>query len=307
MPEPKAGAVTEPSAPRGLDCRGRFLRCGRGPHGAAVVMGILNITPDSFFDGGRYMRLSDALHRAEEMIDEGATIIDIGGESSRPGGKTYGEGAQPITDEEEISRVVPVIEAVVEQFPETFVSIDTYKPAVARTALEAGAHIVNDISGLRYDPETARVAAEAGAPLVVMHSVGMPGALAHEVEHDDVVEAVYRSLAASVEEARRAGVCDVVVDPGFGFGKSTRDNLRLLKYLDRFADLAGPVLVGISRKSTIGRVLERDGVIADVHERLSGSLGATAVALMHGASIVRTHDVRPTIDLLRVVKAIVDA
>ncbi len=253
------------------------------------------------------MRMDAALHRVEEMVHEGATVVDVGGESSRPTGRTYGEGARPITNDEEVRRVVPVVEAIVSRFPDTFVSVDSYKPPVIRAALDAGAHIINDITGLRYNVETAEIAAAAGAPLIVMHSVGTPGALPQEVEHANVVETVRGSLTRSVDLARGAGVADVIVDPGFGFGKSVVDNLRLLKHVDQFSDLAGPVMVGISRKSTIGQVLERGGIIADVPDRLFGTLGATATAVLNGASIVRTHDIQATADLLRVVTAIANS
>ncbi len=304
---PNTHAYARPDRSYVLDCRGRRLKCGTGSGARPIVMGILNVTPDSFADGGKFMRLDNAMHRVEEMLAEGATIVDVGGESSRPKGRNCGEGARPITNDEEIRRVVPVIEAISSRFPDAFISIDTYKPIVATAALDAGAHIINDITGLRYNPETAGVAAKAGAPLIVMHSVGTPGALPHEVEHEDVVDTVLSSLAASVEKARSAGAKDLILDPGFGFGKSIADNLRILKAIDRFGELGGPVMVGISRKSTIGHLLEQNGIAAPVHERLHGTLGATAIALFYGASIVRTHDIRPTVDVLRVVSAIANA
>ncbi len=290
-----------------IHCRGRTLQLGPGAHGGAVVMGILNVTPDSFADGGRYLRVESALRRVDEMAEEGARIVDVGGESSRPRGKTYGEGARPITIEEEVRRVIPVIERIADGFPELLISVDTYKPEVAEAAVAAGAHMVNDITGGRYTKETARVAATGGAALIVMHSVGTPGALPHETEHDDVIATVRTSLQASLEAAGAAGVRDVIVDPGFGFGKSVSDNLRLIRELDRLADLHRPILIGISRKSTIGKVLAVNGRPADVDERLFGTLGATAVAVMNGASIVRTHDIRPTVELLRLIAEIANS
>ncbi|NNE34840.1 MAG: dihydropteroate synthase [Rhodothermales bacterium] len=298
---------TEATATHILNCRGRPLSCRGGRGESAIVMGILNVTPDSFSDGGKFMRLDNALHRVEEMLNEGAAIVDVGGESSRPTGRSYGEGARPITDDEEIRRVAPVIESIVSRFPEVFVSIDTYKPAVARAAVDAGAHLINDITGLRYNQETAAVAANAEIPLIVMHSVGTPGALPHEVEHEDVVDTVRSSLSLSMERAQAAGVADVVLDPGFGFGKSVSDNLRILKQIGRFTELGGPVMVGISRKSTVGRLLEQNGIPAPVAERLYGTLAATVIAVLNGASIVRTHDVAPTVDVLRVTAAVADA
>lgn len=290
-----------------LDCRGRSLDCrpGRGAlkTQGAYVMGILNVTPDSFSDGGRFLERDAALRRAEVMLEEGATLIDVGGASSRPRGRTYGEGATPVAGEEETARVVPVIAAIAERFPEALVSVDTYKPDVARAALEAGAHLVNDITGLRYFPETAHVAAERGAPLVVMHALGRPGAMPHEHHYGDVVEDVKASLRTSVRVAEQAGVRDVVVDPGFGFGKSPEENLRLVRGVHAFLDLGRPVLVGLSRKSTIGAVLGRAGAPAPVEDRLFGTLGATAVAMLGGATIVRAHDVRPTVEMLRLLAA----
>lgn len=283
-----------------LDCRGHALDCRPG---RTHVMGILNVTPDSFSDGGRFLDPSAALHRAEALLNEGAVLIDVGGESSRPRGSVYGDGAEPVAADEEKRRVLPVIEAVALRFPEALISVDTYKGEVAEEALAAGAHIVNDITGLRFGDGTARAAARYGAPLVVMHSLGQPGAMPHAHDYGDVVNDVRAALAASVEIAETAGVRDIIVDPGFGFGKTVRENLRLLARTDAFLTLRRPVLVGISRKSTIGAVLGSVAAPAPVGERLFGTLGATAVAVLGGASIVRTHDVRATADFLRVLRA----
>ena len=285
-----------------LDCRGRLLDCrpGRGPY----VMGILNVTPDSFSDGGDYLDLDASLRRVERMITEGAAIIDIGGESTRPRGTAYGSGAAAVEEDEEARRVVPVVREVAQRFPDLIISVDTYKPSVAASALEAGAHIVNDVTGLRLFPETAHIVAEAGATLIVMHSLGRPGSLPHDHQYDDVVQDVKASLEASVQVAAEAGVESIAVDAGFGFGKSVEGNLALIRHTDDFADLDRPVVVGISRKSTIGRVLGTEEEPRPVHERLFGTLGATAVAVMRGASIVRTHDVRETSDFLAVLKTV---
>ena len=277
-----------------LDCRP-----GRSSH----VMGILNVTPDSFSDGRRYASVDAAVQRAEQMLEEGAIILDIGGESTRPRGKAYDAGATTVTAEEEIERTVPVIEAISRRFPHAILSIDTYKGEVARAALRAGAHIINDVTGLRHGIGTARAAADYGAPLVVMHALGKPGDMTHAQVYEDVVDEVASSLAESVRAARNAGVQHVVVDPGFGFGKSVEGNLKLIARLERFVALGWPVLVGISRKSTVGAVLGSEEVPAPVGERLFGSLGLTALVVMKGASIVRTHDVRPTVDLLKVLSA----
>jgi dihydropteroate synthase len=279
-----------------LDCRGHALDCRPGAPAGAHVMGILNTTPDSFSDGGQYVAVEDALSRTAEMLSEGAAIIDVGGESTRP-------GADPVGPEEERNRVVPVIDAISGRFPDALISIDTYKPTVARAALEAGAHIVNDVTGLREHPETADIAAEMGAPLVIMHSVNEPGALTEAQAYDDVTGDVESSLETSLEIAAQAGVPHVVTDPGFGFGKDASDNLRLLNTVDHLLQLDRPVLVGVSRKSTIGALLGRNGEPRPVDDRLYGSLGATAPAVMRGATLVRTHDVGPTVDFLSVLGA----
>ncbi|MFB6099215.1 MAG: dihydropteroate synthase [Salinibacter sp.] len=271
-----------------LDCRP-----GSPEVVGAHVMGILNVTPDSFSDGGQYVTVEEALSRTAEMLSEGASIIDVGGESTRP-------GADPVSQEDERDRVVPVVDAISDRFPEAIISVDTYKPAVARAALAAGGDIINDVTGLRHHPEMAEAAADWNAPLVLMHSKGEPGDLTRPREYDDVVAEVRDTLARSIETAREAGVGQIVVDPGFGFGKSNADNLRLLNAVDELLTLNCPVLVGVSRKSTIGATLGTPDTPAPVDERLYGSLGATAVAVMRGATIVRTHDVAPTVEMLTV-------
>ncbi|MDZ4698449.1 MAG: dihydropteroate synthase [Rhodothermales bacterium] len=288
-----------------LDARGKWLDCRRENPAGPVVMGILNVTPDSFSDGGRYTSLDAALARVETMISEGAAIIDVGGESTRPRGRAYGAGASAVAEAEERERVVPIIRAITGRFPDILVSIDTYKPAVARAALEVGAHLVNDVTGLRLFPETAAVAAEAGAPLIVMHSLGRPGEMPHEHPYTDVVAEVYASLDASIQTAQRAGVRDIVVDPGFGFGKTPAENAALIRHTDAFLALGRPVLVGVSRKSSIATFLGDPSRPPDA--RLFGSLGATAVAVLRGATLVRTHDIRETVDLLRVIAAVTTA
>jgi len=273
---------------RTLDCRP-----GSPKVAGAHVMGILNVTPDSFSDGGQYVTVERALSRAAEMLSEGASIIDVGGESTRP-------GADPISAEDERDRVVPVIDALCDRFPEALISVDTYKPEVARAALAAGAHIVNDVTGLRHHPEMAQAAADWKAPLILMHSVGEPGALTQPREYDDVTAEVRDALARSIETAKEAGVEQIVIDPGFGFGKSDTENLRLINEVDELLTLNHPVLVGVSRKSTIGATLGTPDDPAPTDERLFGSLGATAVAVVRGATIVRTHDVAPTVEMLKV-------
>jgi len=284
-----------------LDCRGHALDARPG---TAHVMGILNVTPDSFSDGGLFSSTDEALGRTDLMLRDGAVIIDVGGESTRPAGATYGEGAAAVAVDEEKRRVLPVVEAIAARFPEAIISVDTYKPEVARAALEAGAHMINDVSGLRDGDALARTAAEFGAPVVVMHARGKPGALPHDSPAGgDVLEEVTESLLQSIRTAEAAGVTDVLIDPGFGFGKTPAQNLALLAGTDRLLELGRPVMVAVSRKSTIGSVLGTREAPAGIAERLFGSLGATAVAVVRGASIVRTHDVRETVEMLRVLTA----
>lgn len=287
-----------------LNCGGRLLDCRPLPHARPIVMGILNVTPDSFSDGGVFQHPDAALHRMEEMLEEGAEIIDVGGESTRPGGVTYGRGGIAVGAEEESRRVIPVIESGRKRFPEAVISIDTYRADVARRAVEAGATMLNDITGLRMDSSIARVAAQYDLPLVLMHSVGTPGALHHEGAYADVVDEVAALLRQSVETATEHGARQLVLDPGFGFGKSVHENLKLIAHVDTLLRLNYPVLVGISRKSTIGRVLGGGEEARPVEERLYGTLGATAVAIIKGASIIRTHDVRPTVEMLKLMHAV---
>jgi len=270
-------------------------------------MGILNITPDSFSDGGDFLGLDAAMRRTEEMLREGAVIIDVGGESTRPRGVTYGEGADRIDADEERARVTPIIQGIVSQFPEAIVSVDTYKPEVARDAMETGAHIINDITGLRLSGDMAIVAARYGAPLIVMHSVGRPGSIPHEYHYEDVVSEVKFSLTQAVQKAEKAGVRHIITDPGFGFGKTPEENLRLIAGTQAFLKIGRPVLLGVSRKSTIGKLLGSEEHPAPVKERLFGTLGSTAAAVMLGVSMIRTHDVAPTVEMLKVLEATIDS
>ena len=266
-----------------------------------LVMGILNVTPDSFSDGSQFSSLDQALAHAEQMIAEGAEIIDVGGESTRP-------GAVPVTAEEEIARVVPVIEALTKR-TELPISVDTTKALVARAALAAGATIVNDISALRFDFHIADEVAKAGAGLVLMHSRGTPITMHKLPPVADIMKEVISSLGSSITMAERRGVKreSIVIDPGIGFGKSQEQNLELIAKLDQlaaaFPDL--PLLIGTSRKSFIGRLLAgKDGEPAAVTERLHGTLATIAIAILRGASIVRTHDVKPAHDVARVSEAL---
>lgn len=280
-----------------LDLRGRLIECSPGQ---THVMGVLNVTPDSFSDGGQYLDPKAALGRAEAMVKEGAVFLDVGGASSRPAGKTYGAGAEEVDATEELQRVLPVIRLIVRELPDALISVDTFRADVAEAALAEGAHLINDITALRHSPEIADHVAEHRAGLALMHSVGFVGDMPHEAVYQDVVSQVAQELALAAAEARACGVESVVIDPGFGFGKSVDDNFRLIGAVDRLTALGFPVLVGVSRKSSVGSALGGPNGPVPVHERLFGSLGATAVAVMRGASIIRTHDVRETSEMLRV-------
>jgi len=261
-----------------------------------LVMGVLNLTPDSFSDGGLFTNESEAVKQAEKLISDGADIIDIGGESSRPGSKQ-------VTAEEEIRRVLPVIKAVCQRW-DIPVSIDTWKSAVARAAIDAGAEIINDISGLRFDSEMAALAARSGAGLVLMHSRGEFSTMHSQPPVYDVLSEVVENLSHSLEKARAAAVGDrqIVLDVGIGFGKTAEQNLELLARLDEVSRAFSgfPILVGASRKSFIGKVLGRE----EPRQRLYGSLASAAIAVFNGADIVRVHDVRESVEAVLIADAI---
>lgn len=267
-----------------------------------LVMGILNVTPDSFSDGGEFFALDKALDHAQQLIAEGADIIDVGGESTRPG------DAAIVSAAEEIKRVLPVIQQLAKR-TSVPISVDTTKAEVARAALDAGAAIVNDISGLRFEPQVADVVAQAGAGLVLMHSRGTPGALHNLAPVANIIAEVISSVGGSIALAEERGVKReaIVIDPGIGFGKSQEQNLELIAKLDQivaaFPDF--PVLIGTSRKSFIGRILaDADGNPAPVEQRLQGSLATMIAAVLKGAQLVRVHDVQATVAALRVIDAI---
>lgn len=280
------------------DRRSGVLRCGRYelPLGEKTyVMGILNVTPDSFSGDGLGGSVEAAVRRAERMVEDGADILDVGGESTRP-------GAEAVPLEEELRRVIPVIAALAERFPVP-ISVDTYKSAVAREALRAGATIVNDISGLRFDPELAAVAAEAGAAVVVMHIQGTPRTMQQNPHYDDLMTEVCNYLQESTALAEAAGIprAQVVLDPGFGFGKTVAHNLELLRRLRELTSYGQPILMGTSRKSTIGKVL---GDLPP-EERVEGTAATVAIAIQHGADIVRVHDVKEMARVARMTDAII--
>lgn len=270
----------------------RFRAGNRRLELPAAVMGILNVTPDSFSDGGRYLEPERAVERAREMLRNGAEIIDIGGESSRPGSKR-------IDAEEELSRIIPVIEDIRDE-TDTIISVDTYKPEVADKALSAGADMINDIYGLRKEG-MAETAAEYGAGMVIMHMQGDPENMQNNPHYEDVVGEITGFLRNQAEKAIKAGIApeSIVLDPGIGFGKTVKHNLEIMKELDSFRSLGYPVLIGASRKSFIGKTLD-----LPVEERLEASLAMAALAVSKGVSIIRAHDVKETVRAVRMVMAV---
>jgi len=248
----------------------------------ALIMGILNVTPDSFYDGGRFYSRDAAIEHALRMTDEGADIIDVGGESTRP----FSE-VTPIDDE--LERVIPVIEAIKKRTG-AFVSIDTYKAEVARAALEAGADMINDISGLTFDVAMADVAARSGAPVAIMHIKGTPKDMQVAPHYDDVVREITEFFSERMAFAKQRGIAEenIILDPGIGFGKRVVDNLMIIKELGRLKELGRPILIGTSMKGFLGKLADS----SDPEERVEGTLASVALSLWNGADIVRVHDVR---------------
>ena len=276
--------------PRNLTFNDRVLPLSQRAH----YMGIVNVTPDSFSDGGRYLDPDAAIKQGARLVEEGADLLDIGGESTRP-------GAEPVDEAEEIKRVVPVIEGLT-AVVDVPISIDTMKASVAAAALDAGASIVNDVSAGRFDPTILPLAAECGVPLILMHMLGEPRTMQADPRYDDVVGEVWRFLAERADAAVSAGVSPqrILVDPGFGFGKTREHNLVLLKRLREFTCLGYPVLVGTSRKSFIGTTLD-----LPVGERVEGTAATVALAVSHGAAILRVHEVGPMRRVGSMVEAVV--
>jgi len=259
-----------------IRCRKREFELGK----RTLLMGVLNVTPDSFSDGGLYLEKEKAVAQGLRMAEEGADFIDIGGESTRPGSK-------PLELEEELRRIIPVIQSLTQKI-DVPISIDTYKSSVARKAIEAGAEMINDISGLHFDPHLAQVAADERVPLVLMHIRGIPETMQKNVHYDSLFSEILRSLRDSVQKAESAGIDphQIIIDPGIGFGKTVQDNLLIIKNLSEFRVLGKPILLGTSRKTFIGKILN-----AGVEGRFEGTLSTIAIAVLNGAHIVRCHDV----------------
>lgn len=244
------------------------------------LMGILNVTPDSFSDGGKFYNRSSAVKRAFEMIEEGADIIDIGGESTRP-------GSDPVTAEEEIERIIPVIEEIMIRDPSVIISVDSYKSQVAKAALEHGAKIINDISGFTFDPEIADVCKEHNATAILMHIRGKPKTMQQNPQYEEIITDIYSFLSTQIQYAKSKGIKNIILDPGIGFGKSAEDNFTILKRLNDFRSLGYPILIGLSRKSFIGKTLN-----LEIGERDLPSAVLESISILNSARIIRTHNVR---------------
>jgi dihydropteroate synthase len=291
----------------------RSLQLGK----RTLVMGVVNVTPDSFSDGGQHFDRDKATEYALQMLQEGAAIVDVGGESTRPGAKVAVAAAggtrvpgkvhphpkatttrSVVTEKEEMDRVLPVIRAIKQKRPDAVVSVDTYKAVVAKAAVEAGAEIVNDVSGLRWDPRMPKMLADLQCGVIVMHMRGKPEEWRSLPPAPDIVTLVKRELREWADAGLMAGVKRerIAVDPGMGFGKNFEENYPLLKRLEELHQLHYPLVVGVSRKSFIGRAVARNGEDAPIHERLYGTLGAEVVAILKGAHIIRTHDVKACVD-----------
>ncbi len=262
------------------------------------LMAVLNVTPDSFFDGGRFFDFEAAYRRAFEAAEQGADFLDVGGLSTRP-------GSEPVDQAEELRRTIPLIEKLAKANYPIPISIDTYRSAVAEKALAAGAELVNDISGLQFDAKMPALVAKRNCPVVIMHIKGTPKTMQQNPHYDDVVEEVYQYFEERVKSAQEAGIKpeNIILDVGIGFGKRFEDNLKLLYYHSRFKELGHPLLLGVSRKSFIGKVLND----RPAEGRLSGSLAAAAWGALSGADIIRAHDVAETADLLKTLAAIQNA
>jgi dihydropteroate synthase len=257
-----------------------------------LVMGVLNVTPDSFSDGGQHADHDSAVQHGLKMIEDGADIIDVGGESTRPGAKAV------LSEKDEEGRIVGVIKSLKEKHSDCLISVDTYKAAVARAAFHSGAEIVNDVSGFRWDPAMKKTLSELKCGAVLMHSRGRPDEWAKLKPVPDIVTLVKRELREWADAAQIAGIKRdrILLDPGFGFGKKLEENYPLLKRFEEFHQLRYPLMVGVSRKSFIGHAIARNGTDAPLDQRLHGTLGAEAAAILKGAHVIRTHDVRACVE-----------
>ncbi|HMG14524.1 MAG TPA: dihydropteroate synthase [Saprospiraceae bacterium] len=266
-----------------LNCKGKILDLSE-----PVVVGILNMTPDSFYDGSLYNNLELALERAQKMVEEGAKILDIGGMSSRP-------GSLEISIQEEIDRTSSIIELISKALPTTYISIDTYRAAVVKEAYKAGAHIVNDISAGRFDPELLNTVAELKMPYILMHMQSTPADMQKNPEYEDVVVEVLDFFSFTIDRLNKKGIYDIIIDPGFGFGKTVEHNYKLLKNLEIFKMCGMPILAGLSRKSLVSKVIGSKS-----KDSLEGTTAVNMIALQNGANLLRVHDVKAAMDCIKI-------
>lgn len=269
-----------------LNCKGQLITLEK-----PVVMGILNVTPDSFYDGGKHHIVSKALFQTEKMLTEGARFIDIGAYSSRP-------GAIDISAEDELSRLLPVIENIVQRFPEAILSVDTFRSRIAKNSIEAGAHIINDIASGDDDENMIATVASLNVPYMMMHKKGTPQNMQNQPHYDNVVLEVIQYFISKIKTARQAGIKDLVIDPGFGFGKNLQHNYTLLNKLEDLHLFGLPLLIGVSRKGMLQKITGTDAAHA-----LNATTAANTIALMKGAKILRVHDVKEAVECINIVNA----
>lgn len=270
-----------------INCKGQLIDLS-----TPKVMGILNLTPDSFFDGGRYQDGASSLKQVERMLNEGATFIDVGAYSSRP-------GAEHVSEEVELQRLIPVLELILKEFPEIFISVDTFRAKVAQAAVETGAAIINDISAGQLDANMMATVGNLKVPYIMMHMRGTPQTMLKKTEYDDLIKDILYYFSQRLAEARTHGITNPIVDPGFGFAKTRKQNFELLNNLELFKFIDHPLLVGISRKSMIYKTLD-----TTVEQALNGTSVLNTVALEKGASILRVHDVKEAVECVKLVTAL---
>ncbi|HET8885211.1 MAG TPA: dihydropteroate synthase [Salinimicrobium sp.] len=272
-----------------INCKGKLIDLS-----TPKVMGILNITPDSFSDGGKYMHIDSVLQQTEKMLNEGATFIDVGAYSSRP-------GAEEVSEEQELKRILPVVETLVEEFPNIILSIDTFRSKIARNCIDAGAAIINDISSSELDPEMMKTVASLQVPYIMMHMRGNPQTMKNLNEYNDLTQDLIFYFSEKINEARNLGINDIIIDPGFGFSKNGKQNFELLSKLKLFKTLELPLLVGVSRKNFIQTTLDINPAEAD-----HGTSIMNTIALLNGASILRVHNVKFAVECVKLVEQLPD-
>ena len=269
-----------------VNCQGQLLNVSE-----PQIMGILNVTPDSFYDGGRYADESAIINQVERMLTEGASIIDIGGYSSRP-------GAKHISEKEELERVIPIVETIHSEFPDAILSVDTFRSSIVAKAIESGASIINDISGGELDNKMFEIIAHYNVPYILMHMKGNPQTMKNESSYKNMMEEIILYFSKKINALRKMGVNDIIIDPGFGFSKTLEQNYELLHKLNEFKLFELPILVGISRKSMVNKILN-----VKAEDALNGSTALHALAITNGANLLRVHDVKEAIEVLKIVKA----